>query len=63
VSATYPYQIFFQADPELNEALQFGEANLRPRKTRSAICRQAVYEFLIRECPDAFKKPDAIAAE
>jgi predicted transcriptional regulator len=60
---TYPYQIIFQTEPELYEALQFAAANLRPRKTRSAIIREALFAYLNREIPTAFDRPNVIAAE
>jgi hypothetical protein len=61
--AAYPYQIIFQAEPELNEWLRFGEANSRPHMTRSAICRAALYKYLIQEYPEFLKPVSVVAAE
>jgi predicted transcriptional regulator len=63
VTAVYRYQIITQVDEELHQALQFAAANIRPKKTKSEICREAIFAYLNWQIPDAFKKPDAIAAE
>jgi hypothetical protein len=64
VAAVYRYQIITQVDEELHQALQFAAANIRPRKTKSEITREALFAYLNWQIPDAFiKKPDAIAAE
>jgi hypothetical protein len=49
-------------DTELHEALQFAATHLRPRRSTSAIVREAVHEFLAGKIPAAFEKPDAIIA-
>jgi hypothetical protein len=63
VPAIYKYQIITQVDQELHAALEFAAANIRPRKTKSEITREAIFAYLNWQIPDAFKKPDAIAAE
>jgi hypothetical protein len=62
-AAIYKYQVVTQVDQELFEALQFAAANIRPRKTKSEITREAIYAYLNWQIPAAFQKPDAIAAE
>jgi hypothetical protein len=61
-NAVYKYVVTTLVDAELNEALQFAEANLRPKRSKSAIVREAVYYFLAQKIPAAFEKPDAIIA-
>jgi hypothetical protein len=63
VAAIYKYQIITQVDEELHLALEFAAANIRPRKTKSEITREAIYAYLNFTIPAAFEKPTAIAAE
>ena len=62
-NAVYKYVVTTLVDSELHSALELAAANIRPRKTRSTICREALFQYLIRECPAALEKPNAIAAE
>jgi hypothetical protein len=62
-TAIYKYTITTLVDEELNAALAFAAANIRPRKSKSEICREAIHAYLNFTIPDAFRKPDAIAAE
>ena len=63
MTAIYKYQIITQVDQELHEALQFAAENIKPRKSKSEICREAIYAYLNFTIPAAFEKPTAIAAE
>jgi hypothetical protein len=61
--ATFTHQVVIGIDPLMHDALEWHGRTIYPRKSRSEFCREAIFEKLAREYPQAFKKPEIIAAE
>jgi hypothetical protein len=61
--ANFVFQVVIGIDRLMHDALGWHGQNIYPHKSRSEFCREAIFEKLAREFPQAFKKSETIAAE
>jgi hypothetical protein len=62
--AALMFQVMIGLDQTTHDALAWRKANILPIKSTSAFCREAIFEKLAREFPQAFHKSEKqLAAE
>jgi hypothetical protein len=63
MKAKFTHQVLIGLDPLTHEALERRCNKIFPPQSKSAFCREAIIRKLITEFPQAFQKPEIIAAE
>jgi hypothetical protein len=64
MSARFTHSLLIYTDRLMHDALAWRCTNIYPLKSKADFVRDAIYEKLAREAPQAFqKKPEIIAAE